>query len=141
MVGKQKRADTTERFCAKAYIVTHVNNENIVISHQIFLMNLVIVFPCSANVLCLVMCPFVSSISTPPPTKAATKFCSTNLANPKLGPVIVQSPVWLLLTCPSLSSPSPNHLLLQIWVTNHSRCILNSHFAVVVLPLLLFLSI
>lgn len=34
MVGKQKRADTTDQFCAKAYIVTHVNNENIVIYHQ-----------------------------------------------------------------------------------------------------------
>ena len=66
MVGKQVRADTTERFCAKAYIVTHVNNENIVIYHQIFLMNLVIVFLCSASVLCFVKCSFVSSISAHP---------------------------------------------------------------------------
>lgn len=66
MVEKQKRAAITERFCAKAYIVTHVNNENIVIYHQIFLMNLVIVFLCSASVLCFVKCPFVSSISIHP---------------------------------------------------------------------------
>lgn len=44
MVEKQKRADGTERFCVKAYIVTNINNENIVIYHQISLMNLVIVF-------------------------------------------------------------------------------------------------
>lgn len=31
----QKRGDITERFCAKAYIVTHVNNENTVRYHQI----------------------------------------------------------------------------------------------------------
>lgn len=66
MVAKQKTADTTERFCAKADIVTHVNNENTVMYHQIFLMNLVIVFLCRASVLCFVKCPFVSSISIHP---------------------------------------------------------------------------
>ena len=107
MVGKQKRADTTDQFCAKAYIVTHVNNENIVIYHQIFLMNLVIVFLCSASVLCFVKCPFVSSISTHPhlpfQPRGVTKFCSINLANPELGPFIVCSLLWFLISCPSHS--------------------------------------
>lgn len=73
MFEKQKRAAITERFCAKAYIVTHVNNENIVIYHQIFLMNLVIVFLCSASVLCFVKCPFVSSISIHPSSPSNPK--------------------------------------------------------------------
>lgn len=73
MVETQKRGDRTERFCAKAYIVTHVNNENIVIYHQIFLMNLVIVLLCSTSVLCFVKCSFVSSRSVPPPAPSQPK--------------------------------------------------------------------
>lgn len=59
--------NTTEKiksksFCAKAHIVTHVNNENIVIYYQIFLMNLVIVFHGGTNALCFLSLLFVSSI-------------------------------------------------------------------------------
>lgn len=119
MAGKQKRADITERFCAKAYIVTHVNNENIVIYHQIFLMNLVIVFLCSASVLCFVKCPFVSSISAHPPPplptqRKVTKFCSINLANPKLGPFRICRILWLPSVVRATISSFTNHLPLQL---------------------------
>lgn len=71
-------------------------------------MNLVIVFLCRASVLCFIKCPFVSThFNSPPPPvptqRKVTKFCSINLANPKLGPFIVCSPLWLLICCPSLS--------------------------------------
>lgn len=66
MAEKQKRVVKTERFCVPAYIVTHVNNENIVTYHQILFMNLAIVFFCSASVLCFVKYPFVPSISIHP---------------------------------------------------------------------------
>lgn len=79
-------------------------------------MNLVIVFLCSASVLCSVKCPFVSSISIHPPPplptqRKVTKFCSIRLANPKLGPFVVYSILWLLISYPS---HSPNHLLASL---------------------------
>lgn len=76
--------------------------------------------------------------SPPPPPlptqRKVTKFCSINLANSKLGPFIVCSVLWLLSLCKAQSPHSPSHLPVQVWVINHSRCILNSHFAVVALP-------
>lgn len=100
-VETQQRRYKVRDFCAKAHIVTHVNNENIVTYHQIFLMNLVIVFFCGTSVLCFVNCPFVASISAHPSPplpiqRKGTKFCPISLASFKLGPFVLYSRLRLL---------------------------------------------
>lgn len=118
-----------ERFCAKAHVVTHVNNENIVVYHQVLLNEFGHCVLTKHKCLVLHKLPICffhfSPPCPPPPTqRKVTKFWSISLATFKLGPFIVYSRVWLLNHFPSLDHPiHPTTFPWQVCTINNSRCI------------------